>query len=111
MAEKHLVAAERDRQDLRAILDTAPECIALLNRDTQLIDINLAGLTMLHATVEVSRGADLSRQVMPGAPRAVRRIARTNFLWPAQHAPIRDDELHWRAIVGRCARRPALAYR
>ena len=66
MAEKQLVAAERDRQHLRAILDTAPECIALLNRDAQLIDINPAGLTMLHATVEVSRGADLSRQVLPG---------------------------------------------
>ena len=66
MAEQHPVAAERDKQHLRAILDTAPECITLLTRNAQLIDINPAGLTMLQgASVEAVRGADFSRLVLP----------------------------------------------
>jgi two-component system cell cycle sensor histidine kinase/response regulator CckA len=66
MAEKYPAAAERDRQHLRAILDTAPECITLLTRDALVIEINPAGLTMLEAnSLDAIRGVDLSRQILP----------------------------------------------
>jgi two-component system cell cycle sensor histidine kinase/response regulator CckA len=62
MAEERFPSAERDRRHLRAILNTAPECIKLLTRDARLIDINPAGLSMLHApSLEAVRGTDVTR--------------------------------------------------
>ena len=58
--------AEQDRRQLRAILDTAPECIKLLGRDGRLIDINPAGLAMIDApSLEAVRGADITALITP----------------------------------------------
>jgi PAS domain S-box-containing protein len=66
MAEERFPSAERDRRHLRAILNTAPECIKLLTRDARLIDINPAGLSMLHApSLEAVRGTDVTALVLP----------------------------------------------
>ena len=66
MAEELLPSADRDRRYLRAILDTASECITLLTRDARLIDINPAGVTTLDASsLQAASGLDLTTLVIP----------------------------------------------
>src|SRR5688572_15527122 len=58
--------AEHDRRHLRAILDTAPECIKLLGRDGRLIDMNPAGLAMIDApSLDAVRGSNMSSLIVP----------------------------------------------
>ena len=71
MAEKHPAAAERDRQHLRAILDTAPECITLLTRDALVIDINPAGCHAEAKSLDAIRGVDLSYSNTSESPRPI----------------------------------------
>jgi PAS domain S-box-containing protein len=58
--------AERDRRHLRAILDTAPECIKLIARDGALLDMNPAGLAMIDApSLDAVRGRRISDLIIP----------------------------------------------
>jgi PAS domain S-box-containing protein len=58
--------AEQDRRHLRAILDTAPECIKLIAPDGRLIDMNPAGLAMIDAaSLDEVRDADIAAFVVP----------------------------------------------
>ncbi|HXG90694.1 MAG TPA: ATP-binding protein [Vicinamibacterales bacterium] len=59
-------ATEQDGRHLRAILNTAPECIKLLSEDCRLLDINPAGLAMIDApSLAAIRHADLNALIVP----------------------------------------------
>ncbi|MDX1969598.1 MAG: PAS domain S-box protein, partial [Planctomycetaceae bacterium] len=59
---------------LRAILDSTPDCIKVLDADCRLLEINQAGLRMFEVnSVEVLRGQDLSTGLPPEYAAAFRK--------------------------------------
>ncbi|MDF1501747.1 PAS domain-containing protein [Roseisolibacter sp. H3M3-2] len=65
---------ERSRY-LRAILDTAPECVSVIGRDRAVIDMNAAGLAMVGAeSLAALRGRDAARMIAPADREAFARL-------------------------------------
>src|SRR3989442_3515825 len=60
-------------QQLRAIFETEPECVKLLDRQGRLLNMNPAGLTMIEAgSMDEVVGGDAAPVGAPGHPPAVR---------------------------------------
>lgn len=72
-AEEELVSVE---SRMKAIVDSVPECIKLIDADGILLDINPAGLAMLGATLEQVRGQNAGRIVTPEYREAFREFTR-----------------------------------
>ncbi|MBI5911549.1 MAG: PAS domain S-box protein [Betaproteobacteria bacterium] len=75
-------ALKQSEQRLRAIVETEPECVKVLGRDGQLLEMNVAGLAML----EAESVAEVQRHALP------------NFLLPGYRAAF--GALHERVMRG-----------
>ncbi len=65
-------------EHLRTIIDTEPECIKLLDRDGQLIDMNAAGLAMIQAdSLAQVAGKPLHRLILPEYRKAFQALTQS----------------------------------
>jgi len=71
--------AQRERH-LRAVIETEPECVKLLDREGRVVDMNASGLAMIEAdSLAQVRGADVLSLVVPADRPAFAALCRDVF--------------------------------